>query len=274
MDSTQRVRPIMTASQPVCATMAAASSGERTSPLPITGIFTASFSAAIHSQLRLSAVTLLAGASVQRDCSESTFLRHLGELDVDDFLVAPSGAELHRERNLHRSAYRLEDVLMSGRSRSRPEPPLHFTTFFAGQPRFRSTRSKPRSSTTRAASASDCGIAAKQLRRDRVLVAVEREVLLGLLVLVAHDAVGRGELGHHQAAAAQVADEAAEHGVGYASHGREHGRRTDFDSARATRWQARGRSGGAIRSAGLSKNLCTRKIVARPGKASSRGSGG
>ena len=44
------MRPIMTASQPVCVTMAQASSGLRMSPLPITGILTASFTAAIHSQ--------------------------------------------------------------------------------------------------------------------------------------------------------------------------------------------------------------------------------
>ena len=43
------------------------------------------------------------------------------------------------------------------RSRSKPEPPLHFTTFFAGHPRFKSTRSKPSPSTIRAASAMTCG---------------------------------------------------------------------------------------------------------------------
>ena len=37
------------------------------------------------------------------------------------------------------------------------------------------------------------------------------------------DAVRAGELGHDEAAAAQVADEAAEHGVGDAGHGRENG---------------------------------------------------
>ena len=47
------MRPIITASQPVWVTMAQASSGERMSPLPITGIFTASFTAAIHSHRAL-----------------------------------------------------------------------------------------------------------------------------------------------------------------------------------------------------------------------------
>src|SRR5262249_22048829 len=44
------MRPIITAPQPVWVTIAQASSEERMPPLPITGIFTASFTAAIHSQ--------------------------------------------------------------------------------------------------------------------------------------------------------------------------------------------------------------------------------
>ena len=46
---------------------------------------------------------------------------------------------------------------------------------------------------------------------------------------VAQDAVSRSELGHDQAASAQVLDEAAEDGVGYAGHGRKHGGRSDAD---------------------------------------------
>src|ERR1035438_2549186 len=45
----------------------------------------------------------------------------------------------------------------SGRSRSRPEPPLHFTTLLTGQPKLRSRISKPRSWQTRAASAITAG---------------------------------------------------------------------------------------------------------------------
>ena len=75
------------------------------------------------------------------------------------------------------------------------------------------------------------GVAAKQLRRNRVFVAIKREVLFGFLVLVPDDAVSRGELGHHEAAAAQVTDEPAEDRVGDASHRRQDRRRTDFDSA-------------------------------------------
>src|ERR1035441_2240450 len=64
-----------------------------------------------------------------------------------------------------------------------------------------------------------------------MLVAVKREVALGLLVLVPDDAVGRGELGHHESAAAEITDEAAEDGVGDSGHGRENGGGTDFDGA-------------------------------------------
>ena len=45
-------------------------------------------------------------------------------------------------------------VRISGRSRSRPEPPLQATTRLAGQPRLRSTMSKPSSWQIRALSAS------------------------------------------------------------------------------------------------------------------------
>ncbi len=46
----QHARPIITASQFVSATIRTASSGVSTSPLPITGIFTAAFTSAIRVQ--------------------------------------------------------------------------------------------------------------------------------------------------------------------------------------------------------------------------------
>src|ERR1700733_9609719 len=64
-----------------------------------------------------------------------------------------------------------------------------------------------------------------------MLVAVKGQVLLGLLVLVTHDAVGGGELRHHKTAAAKVANKAPKDSVGNASHRRKHGRGTNFDSA-------------------------------------------
>src|SRR5206468_9897993 len=67
----------------------------------------------------------------------------------------------------------------------------------------------------------DLRIAAEKLRRDGVLVFVEVKIALGLLVFLAEDAVGRGELGHDESASAQVADEASKDGVGDARHGSE-----------------------------------------------------
>src|SRR5579862_8831248 len=46
-----------------------------------------------------------------------------------------------------------------GKSRSRPDPPLHFTTLLTGHPKLMSRTSKPRSSQTRAASAITAGSA-------------------------------------------------------------------------------------------------------------------
>ena len=63
-----------------------------------------------------------------------------------------------------------------GRSRSSPDPPFDPTTRLAGQPRFRSTVSKPVSSTMRAASASVSGIRPEQLRSDGMLVVVKRQI--------------------------------------------------------------------------------------------------
>ena len=74
-----------------------------------------------------------------------------------------------------------------------------------------------------------------------MLVFVEVQVALCLFVLGAQDAIGRGELGHDQAAAAQVANEAAEDGVRDASHGSKDGRGTDLDRANLQQlWNARG----------------------------------
>ena len=150
---------------------------------------------------------------------------------MDDFLVAPSGAKLHRERNLHRRAHRLEDVLDERQvaQQARASIALHDLLRRAAEVQVDQVEAKVLDHARGVGQGSR--VAAKQLRRDRMLVAVEGEVLLGLLVLVADDAVGRGELGHHQAAAAQVANEAAEDGIGHARHGGQHGCRTNFDSA-------------------------------------------
>ncbi len=88
----------------------------------------------------------------------------------------------------------------------------------------------------------DVRVGAEKLRRDGVLLGLEREVAeraRGFLVRTvarAHAidyAMRAGEFGHHQSAAALVADQAAENGVGNAGHGRQHGRGRDADAADA-----------------------------------------
>src|SRR6267143_193820 len=58
-----------------------------------------------------------------------------------------------------------------------------------------------------------------------MLVGIEVQVALGFPVFGAEHAVGRGELGHDQAAAGQVTDKAAEDGVSDTGHGRKDGGR-------------------------------------------------
>jgi hypothetical protein len=84
-----------------------------------------------------------------------------GEVDADDLVVVPAHAELDGEGDGDGGAHGAKDLAISGRSRSRPEPPLQETTRLAGQPRLRSTRSKPVSSTMRAASARVSGLEPK-----------------------------------------------------------------------------------------------------------------
>ena len=60
-----------------------------------------------------------------------------------------------------------------------------------------------------------------------MLVFVKMQVAFGLLIFGAQDAVRRSELGHDESASAKIADEAAEYGVGDASHGGKHRRRGD-----------------------------------------------
>src|SRR4029077_18173810 len=74
-------------------------------------------------------------------------------------------------------------------------------------------------------------IAAEELRRNRVLVFVEVQVALGLPILGAQHAVGRGELGHDQSAAGEVTDKATENGVGDSGHGSQHCGWGNFDAS-------------------------------------------
>ena len=76
----------------------------------------------------------------------------------------------------------------------------------------------------------DAGIAAEELGGDGMLVFVEVQVA-SANALIAEDAVGGGELGHDQAASAEIFDEAAEDGVGDSGHRGQDGGGRDADVA-------------------------------------------
>ena len=109
----------------------------------------------------------------------------------------------------------------------------------------------------RAASAITCGSLPKSCAEIGMLVFVEMEIALGLLIFLAEDAVGRGELGHDQAASAKVADEAAEDGVGDAGHGGEDGGGGDGDVADLR--DSRGRA--AVALPGAHRSVCADRAI-------------
>jgi hypothetical protein len=64
-----------------------------------------------------------------------------------------------------------------------------------------------------------------------MLIFVEMQIALGLLVFGPKYAVRGSELSHDQAASAEVANKAAENGVGNAGHRGEHSSGRDLDGA-------------------------------------------
>ena len=116
-----------------------ASSGVReSSPLPITGIFTASFHRGNPLPTSIAAVTLFACANA---CSDKAFNPQSSAILASGTQTILSSsqpiAEFHGERNLLFGAHSFKKWLRSpGRSLSSPDPPLHLTMRFTGQPRF------------------------------------------------------------------------------------------------------------------------------------------
>ena len=153
----EAARPIITASQPVCCTIRTASSGVMMSPLPITGIFTAAFTSAmrVQSAWPLYPCSRVRGCRATACSPQSSASRAI--------CTATNSLSLHPARNFMVEGMEmaartfLRICSTSGRSRSSPDPPLHFTTLFTGQPKLMSTMSKPWSSQTLAASAITSG---------------------------------------------------------------------------------------------------------------------
>ena len=120
---------------------------------------------------------------------------------------------------------------IAGKSRSRPEPPLHLTTFFRRTSEVEIDQVEAEILDDTSGVCHHFGIAAKELSRDGMLVLIKVEIALGLLVLRTEHAIGRGELGHDQAASAEVANESPKDGVGNARHRSQNGRGSDLDIA-------------------------------------------
>jgi len=104
------VRPIITPSQPVSATMAMASSGVRMSPLPTTGIFTASFYRGNPFPACIAAVSLFRACGA---CSATPFRPQsaaiLARGTQTMFFVVPAKTEFHGKRNLHGGTHSFKD---------------------------------------------------------------------------------------------------------------------------------------------------------------------
>ena len=153
-------------------------------------------------------------------------------------------------------------VSMSGRSRSRPEPPLQTDDALGGAAEVEIDEVEAVVLDDAGGFCEGGGVGAEELGGDGVLVVVEGEVALALGFAYAGEAVGGGELGHDEAAAgllvggggfdvwnprlrsetwgtrfcgggeeAGVFDEAAEDGVCDAGHGCEDGGGGDAHAA-------------------------------------------
>ena len=163
--------------------------------------------------------------------SESAIFGHAREFDADDFFVVPSGAEFHGEGNLHGGADRFENLADCRKVAQQAGAAVALHDFLGGTSEVQVDEVEAESLDHFGGFGHHLGIAAEKLGRDRVLVFVEVEIALGLLIFLAQNSVGRGELGHDETASAEVADEAAEDGVGDAGHGREDSGWGDCDRA-------------------------------------------
>src|SRR6185369_4347381 len=181
--------------------------------------------------IRVAAVTLFAGSGVHGDCVQAAAFSELSELEEYKFLLTPSGAELHGEGNLHCGANSFENPGNEGQIAEQARAPVALHYLLGGTAEVEVDHVEAEALDHGGGFAQCVRVGAEELGCDRMRVLVEVEVTLGFLVLGAEHSVGRGELGHHQAATIHLADEASEDSVGYAGHGGEHGGRSNRDSA-------------------------------------------
>ena len=171
------------------------------SPLPITGIATACFTLAIHSQRAWP----LYPCSRVRACRATAFSPSASAIRASSTQTMSASFQPRRNFTVKgivtalRTARKISP--MRGRSRSRPEPPLraHHPLGRAAQIQVHQVEAgllhNPRRLGQR------LGIGAEELRADGVLVVVEGQIALALGLPHPRQPIGRGELGHQQPAA-------------------------------------------------------------------------
>lgn len=199
----------------------------------------------------LAGVAVFAGAGVEGAGVEAAVFGHLREVDADDVLVVPAHAELYGERDGDRAADGLEDALDLREIAQEAGATVAGDDALGGAAEVEVYEVEACVLNDAGRVGEGIGVGAEELGGDGVLVVVVGEVALALGLAHAGETVGGGELRHDEAAAglliglrgldvgaggfscelAGVFDEAAEDGVGDASHGCEDGGGGDFDVA-------------------------------------------
>ena len=199
--------------------MRAASSGVLMSPLPMTGMLYGLLDAGDELPVGGAAVALGAGARVDGDGFDACCLGQLGDVDGDDGVFVPAGAELDGERDFYSGADRLEDFAEQ-REVAEEAGAAALHDFFGGAAEVDVDGVVAEVLDHSGGVGHDLRVGAEELRGDGVLVFLEIKVAESF-VGAAGDAFGAGELGHQQAAVAEAADDTAEERVGDAGHGGE-----------------------------------------------------
>ena len=138
---------------------------------------------------------------MERDGRETAVFGEAREVDADDVVVVPAHAELDGKRDGDGGAYSTEDAL-DGRQVAQQAGAAIAANDALGR------TAKVEVDEVEAGVLDDAGgvgegfgVGAEELRGDGVLIVVVGEIALALGLAHAGEAVGRGELGHDEAAA-------------------------------------------------------------------------
>ena len=171
------------------------------SPLPITGILTASFDGGDVLPAGLAGVAVLAGAGVEGAGVEAAVFGHLREVDADDVLVVPAHAELDGEGDGDCAANRLEDDLDLREVAQEAGAAVAGDDAFGWTTEIEVDEIEAGVLDDAGGVGEGLGVGAEELGRDGVFVVVVSEVALALGLAHAGETVGGGELRHDEAAA-------------------------------------------------------------------------